>query len=167
MQARRAEPLGLRAGRHSQRAQREHRCRQRHREFFHKTLLFACCVDVGSHQVVAFLRHQVCGWRLAYSSDALSHNSRRPADRPEVGTWPFTSIAVLRFDAAAVEVAFGPAALNPARRAGETGAGLALDGLFNGEGEIAVGTGREMPRQVAGRTLMIPRLVPPLARYPQ
>jgi hypothetical protein len=43
-----------------------------------------------------------------------------------------------------------PVALNAARGAGEACAGVALDGLLDGESEIAVGAGRDLSRHVVG-----------------
>jgi hypothetical protein len=53
-------------------------------------------------------------------------------------------------DAAALKMTFGAIALNAAGRAGKAGAGIALDGLLDGESEVAVGACRDWSRRVVG-----------------
>jgi hypothetical protein len=97
-----------------------------------------------------------CNWfrRLAAIPSLLVH--RRGRDQI------FLTVGCL--DAPTVEMALGTIALNAARGAGEACPSVALDGLLDGESEIAVGAGRDGSSVI---TLMIPRLVPRLARYPQ
>ena len=64
-------------------------------------------------------------------------------------------------------MALGAVALNAARRAGEAGARIALQGLVDREGEVAVEGCRDRSRQVVGHAYIITRLVPRLAGYPQ
>jgi hypothetical protein len=53
-------------------------------------------------------------------------------------------------DAAALKMAFGAIALNAAGRTGEASASIALDGLLDGESEIAVRARRDRSRHVVG-----------------
>src|SRR5665213_2020412 len=62
---------------------------------------------------------------------------------------------------------FGAIALHAARRAGESGTGIALQSLVDRQSEFAVGGCRDRSRQVVGHSCMITGFVPRLAGYPQ
>ena len=86
--------------------------------------------------------------------DVLVHRCRRDK----------VFFAELGLDEAALEVAFGAIALNTARSAGETSASVALQGLVDRQGEIAVVGCRDKSRLVVGHRGMITAIVPRLRR---
>jgi len=72
-------------------------------------------------------------------------------------------LAERRFYQSGSEVTFGAIALDAARCAGESGAGVPLKRLVDGERKVAVEACRDLSRMVVhGR--IIPRLLPRLAR---
>lgn len=76
-------------------------------------------------------------------------------------------LAELGLNQPALEVSIGAIALDATGRPGETGARVALQGLVDRQGEIAVVGCRDRSRQVVGHRGMITVLVPRLSGYPQ
>ena len=117
--------------------------------------LVGSCRRLGAWLLVALLRCDICRVlsRHAATGRDLSHllDVRDVLVQGGGGDQVFFTEWCL--DPATIEVALRAVALNAARGAGEPGAGVALDGLFDGEGEIAVGGGRDVSRQVVGHCI--------------
>ena len=116
---------------------------------------------------MAFLRRDISRGR---SRQVATCRARKFLDLCEVSRDKLRRDEILfaerRFLSQAVEMAVGAVTLDRPRRARMARVLVADGGVLDGEG-VLVGAGRGLSRLVVGHCLMIPRLVAPLAGYPQ